>query len=79
MKNITGKFSVIPIFKTSFRKECKQGNTSYCLPQDCQLVGNPEVGNPEVGNSDNMDHQDCQPQVLRIYLSLYLSLCSEMV
>ena len=22
-----------------------KGNTLYCLPQDCSLVGNPEVGN----------------------------------
>ena len=28
----------------------------YCLPQNCLLVGNPEVG-----NSDTINHQDCLP------------------
>ena len=28
----------------------------HCLPQNCLLVGNPEVG-----NSDTINHQDCLP------------------
>ena len=34
----------------------KLGNPLYCLPQDCLLVGNPEVG-----NSECINHQDCLP------------------
>ena len=32
------------------------GNPLYCLPQDCLLVGNPEVG-----NSECINHQGCLP------------------
>ena len=32
------------------------GDPLYCLPQDCLLVGNPEVG-----NSECINHQDCLP------------------
>ena len=48
---------VISLFK------CLKGQQSHsleypqdCLPQDCLLVGNPEVG-----NSEYIIHQDCLP------------------
>ena len=31
-------------------RNCASGNTLYCLPQDCLLVGNPEVGISEFIN-----------------------------
>ena len=44
-------------FSFTLDTRCKEtGDPLYCLPQDCLLVGNPEVG-----NSECINHQDCLP------------------
>ena len=40
-----------------------KGNTLYYLPQDCPLVGNPEVG-----ISEFINHQDCLPWLRQLIL-----------